>query len=487
MLLVAGCGGSSTTTPDSAANSVDSPIDGVSGAGSFAASSAVSLPAVDGWPQFIYPTSGQQAVDPTHPIEWSQVANAYAYELQVGTSPGAHDVFDSGVISATSISVPSLPKTGVLYARVRAVPNGWSSDPGTDFSRAEYVTFRMDSAVTGATFTYPTNAGMADAGTPISWTDDPLAQGYRLTLGTAPGGHDLLDTGTINTRLRVAAGLPVGITIYATLYTAYAGNVEQKQQITFTVGNASASGADLMAVARTLAAHVREMADIDNQPYDGTPLIAPVAAEGSAVADCTAFARTLLQLLAAANVGLQSRELAICFNTNSYDCHDLVEVQDPDSARWVTLDPTFGLYAVDSNGQPATAQEISDAARSMNFGAIGYHYLTSAGDAYARAYYIDYPLLFLNVYQPNSGQLLEAQPAVQPYFDLMGASADDSVSNYYAVQCASGSASATATWDGAVRTYSCSEGFTPVFWAISVSTGDPSAAAVWRLHRFVFQ
>lgn len=449
--------------------------------------SVAVLPAVDGWPQFTYPVPGQLSVDSSHPIEWSQVNDAYAYQLQIGTSPGANDVFDSGIIASTSISVPSLPQTGVLYARVRAIPNGWSSDLGTGFPRAEYATFRMDSAVGGATFTYPANLGLANAGTPIAWTDDPVAQGYRLTLGTTPAGLDLLDTGWIHTTLRVTPGLPAGLTIYATLYTAYANNISQQQQITFTVGDPSASSADMLAAARTLAASVREMADTDNQPHDGTPLVAAVASEGDAVADCTAFANTLLQQITDANITLQSRQLQICFNTNSYDCHTLVEVYDPDSARWVTIDPTFGLYAVDSAGQPATAQEISDAARSMNFGAIGYQYLTPNKDAYARAYYIDYPLLFLNVYQPGSQQLLEPQPAVQPYFDLMGASVNAPVSNYYAVQCASGSGSATATWDGAAQTYPCSEGFTPVFWAISVTTGDPSAVAVWRLHRFVFQ
>jgi hypothetical protein len=483
MLLLVGCGGGSTTGPGSASDLADS-LFGVAGS---TATGPATLPAVDGWPQFVYPTSGQLAVDPSHPIEWSQVDNAYAYQLQIGTSPGANDVFDSGAVASTSISVPGLPQTGVLYARVRAIPNGWSADPGTHFQRAEYVTFRMDSDVTGATFTYPANAGLANAATPISWTDDPVAQDYRLTLGTTPGGLDLLDTGWIHTTLRVTPGLPAGITIYATLYTAYAGNIEHQQQITFTVGDSTASSAEMMAAARTLAANVREMADIDNQPYDWTPLVASVASEGDVVADCTAFANTLLKQLADANITLQSRSLAICFNTNSYDCHDLVEIYDPDSARWVTLDPTFGLYAVDSAGQPATAQEISDAARSMNFTEISYQYLTPNKDAYALAYYIDYPLLFLNVYQPNSQQLLEPQPSIQPYFDLMGASVDGAESNYYAVQCASGSGSATATWDGVVQTYTCTDGFTPVFWAISVTTGDPSAAAVWRLHRFVFQ
>jgi len=486
MSLLVGCGGGDggggvTTSGGGLADSVAAP-DSVS------APSTVTLPAVAGWPQFTYPTSGQLSVTAaSQPIAWSTVDGAYAYQLQIGTSPGASDVFDSGVIDSTSISVPSLPRSGVLYARVRAIPNGWSAELGTDFARAEYATFRADSNVSGATFTYPANGGLANAGTPISWTSDPVAQGYRLTLGTTPGGVDLLDTGWINTTLRLAPGLPVGVTIYATLYTAYVNSIVRHQQISFSVGDATISTADVMAVARTLAAHVREMADSDNQPYDDTPLVASVAAEDDAVADCVAFAATLLRQLTEAHVTLQARDLDVCFNPNSYDCHELVEVYDPNSDRWDVLDPTFGLYAVDAGGQPATSQEMSDAARSMSFGQISYQYLTPSGDAYVEAYYIDYPLLFLNVYQPNSTVLSQSQPSVQPYFDQMGESVDAPERNYYAVQCASGYESATATWDGSAQTYACVNGFTPVFGAASIALGDPSGASVWRLHRFVFQ
>ena len=476
LLTLAGCGGSGDPEPNALA-AVDSGL-------------STPAPVVPGWARFIYPTSGQLEVDASHPFQWTVVPGSQAYQLQVGTSAGASDVFDSGIITTTSVMVPNLPEEKTLYARVRAIPVGWSTALTSGFPRGTYVTFRSDDDVPGATFTYPAAGSTAEADTPISWQPDPLARNYRLTIGTTARGTDLLDTGTILVPRRMVSGLPSGATVHATLYTNYSGNITHSQSMSFVVGNATTTTAAMLTTARTLAGEVRNMADHDNQPYDGTVLAGAAAAESDAVADCTAFATALLAELSDANLSLQARELAVCFNDDAYDCHALVEVFDSDSQRWITLDPTFGLYALNSQGRPATAQEISTAARAQAFNQLSFAYLTPAGDAYARAYYIDYPLLFLDVFQPGSNTAL-VQPSLsslQPYFDLMGPAVNGTVSGFYAAQCGTGYGSATADWDGTDQTYPCTGGFTPIFWGISVSViqGDPSATAIWRTHRFMF-
>src|SRR5438067_13389629 len=95
LLSLAGCGGGSDS------GSSLRPIDSVS-----------RLPAVPGWAQFTYPTSGQLSVQAAHPFTWTAVSGAQGYQLQVGTSFGANDVFDSGVITTTSVVVPKLPACG---------------------------------------------------------------------------------------------------------------------------------------------------------------------------------------------------------------------------------------------------------------------------------------------------------------------------------------------------------------------------------------
>jgi hypothetical protein len=478
VLLLSACGGGGGS---GAANSSTSLIEG--------AGTVQPKPGAPGWAQFAYPASGQLGISSGQAFQWSSVSGAGNYQLQIGSSPGANDVFDSGVIPSNSVTVPNLPASGTLYARVRAIPTAWGTALNADFPRGTYVTFSLDGNVKGAAFVTPKSGATLDADTPIAWQNEPLAQGYRLTLGTSSGGSDLLDTGVIAGTLRVVPELPSGAVVYATLTTYYANNVTRSQTLSFVVGNPLTTTAAMLTVARAVTASVRAMADSDNQPYDTTPLAPVTGSEQSAVADCAAFTTTLLQLLAAAAVPLQSRELAVSFNTNGYDGHALVEVLDSDTQRWITLDPTFGLYALNSQGQPATAAEISAAARAKSFDQLSFAYLTSAGNAYALAYYIDYPLLFLNIYQPGTQTPTQPPPASQqPYMDNMGTAVNGPSSGFYALQCADAAGAASANWDGTVVSYDCANGFTPIFWGLLVATipGNSSTVAIWRPHRFVF-
>lgn len=438
-----------------------------------------------GFAQFIYPTSGQLGVDPDRKFQWSVVPEASSYQLQVGTTPGANDVFDSGNIGTTSVSVPNLPATGTLYARVRMLKPGWSTTlpPGL-FPNGTYVTFRMDSNPTGATFVSPAANSTADADTPITWLPDPLAQSYHLTIVNTADGSQLADSGQINSPLRVVSGLPAGAKVSATLVTNYVGGATATHSLSYTVGSPTTSTNGMLAVARTLAGAVRQMADADNQPYDSTPLAAATAAESDGASDCVAFSSTLLKVLSDANVPLQTRWRGICFNYP--DCHELVEILDPDNQRWTTLDPTFGLYTLNSSGQPATVEEVSAAARSQAFSSLSYIYLTPAGRNYALSYYIDYPLLFLEVYQPGGTSAFEQPaPLLQPYFDSEGDAVDGQYSGFYSIECAPGSDSVNAVVDGVSDTFTCTNGFTPVTFAFTL-TLQGTAAGIWSPHRFVF-
>lgn len=442
--------------------------------------------------QFAYPIPGQLFADRTHAFEWNAVPGVLGYQLQVGTSLGDADVFDSGFITNTSVRVPNLPSAGVLYARVRVIPPGWPTtlDGIAGYPLASYVAFSTTADLPGSAFTYPQPGATLDADTPISWQTSPLASSYRLLIGTSPGGRQLLDTGTIVSSMRVVTGLPAGATLFATLYTHYPGRATRAETGWFVVGNPNPTTNGMLAAARALTAAVRGMADVLNQPYRPTPLTSAVAMEGDAAADCAAYTDTLLTQLADANIPLTARGLDVCFNTNSYDCHELVEIYDPDKQRWITLDPTFGMYALNAAGEPATSGDLSAAARAQAFGSLGFVYLTPAGDAYARAYYLDYPLLFLNVYEPGSTNLAQPAPQLQPYLEQPAprTGAAMAVASAYALGCATGAATATANINGSDASYSCTNDFTYVFYAYSVAldAGNPTGANVWQPRRFVF-
>jgi hypothetical protein len=183
--------------------------------------------------------------------------------------------------------------------------------------------------------------------------------------------------------------------------------------------------------ALQLVATVRAMADDANNPIPGT-LLAQFVAERLAQlpasqpqALCSDYATTLIQELTGAGVALPFRRRALAFNDLAHDSHVVVEIFDTDSGRWLVLDPTFAIQTLNADGLPATAAEISEAARTRNWSLLSYNYLTPAGDLYARRYYLDYPLLYLNVYDGGSTSPVEPSVSLTPYLDYLGVSVAD--------------------------------------------------------------
>jgi hypothetical protein len=149
----------------------------------------------------LYPTAGQ-AVDVTLPFEWRSVAGAEGYSIDVGTTLGGNDVWSTGKTVQTSASVPaSLPVGRILYARV------WTYVSGVRYASPD-VAFEVPPC---AAMVYPLSGDPdVDFATPFSWTAVGVSQGYRLTVGTTPGGSDTFDSGTIAQTSALVPALPVG-------------------------------------------------------------------------------------------------------------------------------------------------------------------------------------------------------------------------------------------------------------------------------------
>jgi hypothetical protein len=86
----------------------------------------ITFTAAPGKAVFTYPTAGQQNVDTTKPFTWSTVSGAQGYYLFVGSSPGAYNLVNSGVMPTTqsSYAVPPLPTGQTLYAVIYTEVNG---------------------------------------------------------------------------------------------------------------------------------------------------------------------------------------------------------------------------------------------------------------------------------------------------------------------------------------------------------------------------
>jgi hypothetical protein len=149
-------------------------------------------------------------VDVSQPFAWTAVPGSSGYALWIGTSPGASDVLQTGLLSQNSFSNSALPVGGQLWARV------WTLSSGTWVYGAD-VQFTP-----GAMITAPAQQSVSvDPTQPVTWAPGAVLNGnqpsYELMVGSHPGGSNLFDSGSITmTSMTVpASAMPAGQLLYA--------------------------------------------------------------------------------------------------------------------------------------------------------------------------------------------------------------------------------------------------------------------------------
>jgi hypothetical protein len=88
---------------------------------------------------FTRPTLGATNVDTTRPFTWAPVSSAGYYAVTVGTTMGANDLVNSGLLqpNQTSFAVPALPSGKTLWARVYSyIANSWTHYNDVSFTAA---------------------------------------------------------------------------------------------------------------------------------------------------------------------------------------------------------------------------------------------------------------------------------------------------------------------------------------------------------------
>jgi hypothetical protein len=436
-----------------------------------------------------YPRQGQLSVRTDLPFQWTSVPGADSYRLELGSAPGMADLYTSGVVTTTSVTPPPLPAHGPIYGRI------WTHYSGV-WQFADAV-FTLDSTAAQPTLQWSSGSTNFAARDGLQWTDAPLAASYRLMIGTTPGSSDVHDSGWIRTDRRLVSNLSSGPVLYGTLATQFLNGTTASQTFTFIVTDPAVSFDDQWQLGLWAVAAVRGMAPASNLPYPNTTLLDAMRNQNLPTANCTTYTQAMLQLLDAANAGLDARALNVCLNPNHYDCHTLVEAYIPSLDRWGILDPTFGFAAQRaSDGSWASSVDLFEATRDGDYGRINYILLTPTGRGFANNYYLDYPLLFANVYAPNSTQIINAVDSILPYFQSVGSDTVSSTGSY-ALRCPAGSievaimASGTS-WpveDDGTTIISCTPGLenmSSVFLSSSISPAS-DAYEIYTPQRFVFQ
>ena len=189
-----------------------------------------------------YPGFGLTNVDLSQPFHWTPVVGATSYELQIGASQGVANLFDSGPITGTQVTVPAnLPSGQQLWARVLTTTTSGTRSVDRTFGAA-------------AAFTNPLT-GSLDVATDhaFAWSPSPVVLGtapiYDVSVGRAPGTADLYDTGPIatNSTSVPASALPVNTVLYAQLTTTLGDQSTRRASSVFMVTGSSTPEATLVS------------------------------------------------------------------------------------------------------------------------------------------------------------------------------------------------------------------------------------------------
>jgi gliding motility-associated-like protein len=154
-------------------------------------------------------------------ISWNQVANVPGYILSLGTTPGGTDLLNEQFVgSATTYNPPlGLPENTTIYVTL-ALFDFQNGNTRIYCNSESFRTSSITEIPSCAQIVVPTD-GQTDVNpaTNIRWGYVPQATGYRLSLGTSPGGNEILNNEIIADALTYnpPADLPANTTIYVRL------------------------------------------------------------------------------------------------------------------------------------------------------------------------------------------------------------------------------------------------------------------------------
>jgi hypothetical protein len=153
------------------------------------------------------PTPGSTLTSSTATFTWSPATG--------GTGAGSSNLYNSGHISGTSVTVTGLPTNGEpIYAEL------WSyiANSGSPWVTNNYTFTAQGKTVAALTSPTP-GSTLAGSAVTFTWTPATGATTYALNLGSTVGGSDLYNSGHVTGTSVTATGLPAnGEPIYAKLW-----------------------------------------------------------------------------------------------------------------------------------------------------------------------------------------------------------------------------------------------------------------------------
>ena len=162
------------------------------------------------------PAGGSVFTGPKVMFTWNAVSGATGYSFRLGTTPGANNLFASGLRTSSFVTATGLPVNGeTIYGQLI-----------TYYGSVQVSSSYTFTAIHAATLTSPAG-GTTLIGPKVTFTWNAVAgaTGYSFRMGSTPGANDLSASGLITATSTTALELPTNSeTVYGELITYFSSD-----------------------------------------------------------------------------------------------------------------------------------------------------------------------------------------------------------------------------------------------------------------------
>lgn len=190
-------------------------------------------------PLLTNPINGATNVPVNTTLSWNAVEGVPSYIISIGTTLGGTDIIDEqSVGSATTYTPPlGLPDNTQVYVTITLF---FFNQPNIICGSETFITEDVITPPTCTLLNSPQNgATNINGATNLSWNYSPTATGYNITMGTTPGGIEILNNVDLGNTLfyNPPTDLPPDTQIFVTI-TPYNenGNALNCNEESFTTG-----------------------------------------------------------------------------------------------------------------------------------------------------------------------------------------------------------------------------------------------------------
>ena len=167
-------------------------------------------------PKLSYPSNGAVGIPVEATITWPAVNGIVGYLISLGTTPGGGDILSRRSAGQTNSYTPELglPENTLIYVTIEL----FIADQPLKICTVE--SFTTEDVTTPPLCTILSKPVNGESGvlvtSEIAWNYAPKATGYRLTVGSSPGGSDIIDDLDVGNTLRhnPVENLPQDATVY---------------------------------------------------------------------------------------------------------------------------------------------------------------------------------------------------------------------------------------------------------------------------------